>query len=802
MASTRESITKNNVRSAREAAKRFPEHKQLCEKFIKSFENTGEEADGRYGFKKYMKLLQRAAGRDLETIYIDLDDVKSFCSQEMRDPDAELTEAVSVPKVQLQQSIDLLPRDIESNTLRYMKYFYEACSAEMPETDALQSSERAEFAKDTVAKWRERMADQHKTSGLPTQASPIPPRLKNSIDVRFKPRSDSKTLMLREISASSVGALVQIDCLVTRVSSVKPKIEVVTYHCETCGAEVFQSVEGDRYTPLKECPSEKCKTNKVTGKLRTNIRTCAFAKYQEMRVQEMSEHVPVGGVPRALNVVLSGDLTRTVLPGDAISLTGVYMPYELPWILARKQGTTQQMYIDAHFIRKHKRGYNEQEQNEHELTQMVEEQQRQQNLYESAAKSIAPEIFGLLDVKKALLLVLIGSFTKTMKDGMKIRGDIHTLFMGDPGVAKSQLLKQVVHIAPRSVYTTGKGSSGVGLTASVVRDRMTGEVTLEGGALVLADMGICCIDEFDKMEESDRTAIHEVMEQQSVSIAKSGITTTLNCRTTVLAAANPQYGRYNPAKSPVENIDLPAALLSRFDLLFLLLDTVDQDKDKMLAQHVCKVHSTYHQQQTNSEVKTGKESQGEAASSGGCGDVLNLGFKPFDSNFMRTYIRKARSYEPLIEDSLQRDIVDAYVSMRVDEKQGDIDSRKSYTTPRTLLAILRLSQAHARARFSERVERQDFDEAMRLMKASKESVELSAPAKRGQSPLDIVYDIIANLSRRHDGEGWVDLAHVVSMAGLKALNREQVQEAVENWESLSVLCMSPEKDKVKFLVPA
>jgi len=331
---------------------------------------------------------------------------------------------------------------------------------------------------------------------------------------------------------------------------------------------------------------------------------------------------------------------------------------------------------------------------------------------------------------------------------------------------------------------------------------MTGEVTLEGGALVLADMGICCIDEFDKMEESDRTAIHEVMEQQSVSIAKSGITTTLNCRTTVLAAANPQYGRYNPAKSPVENIDLPAALLSRFDLLFLLLDTVDQDKDKMLAQHVCKVHSTYHQQQTNSEVKTGKANQGEAASSGSGGDVLNLGFKPFDSNFMRTYIRKARSYEPLIEDSLQRDIVDAYVSMRVDEKQGDIDSRKSYTTPRTLLAILRLSQAHARARFSERVERQDFDEAMRLMKASKESVELSAPAKRGQSPLDIVYDIIANLSRRHDGEGWVDLAHVVSMAGLKALNREQVQEAVENWESLSVLCMSPEKDKVKFLVPA
>merc|ERR1712203_81006 len=287
------------------------------------------------------------------------------------------------------------------------------------------------------------------------------------------------------------------------------------------------------------------------------------------------------------------------------------------------------MYIDAHSIKKHKSGYNEDADDLSALQEKVEDAAREGNMFDRCARSIAPEIFGHLDVKKALLLVLIGSFTKTMQDGMRIRGDIHTLLMGDPGVAKSQLLKQVCNIAPRSIYTTGKGSSGVGLTASVIRDNATSEVTLEGGALVLADMGICCIDEFDKMEESDRTAIHEVMEQQSVSIAKAGITTSLNCRTTVLAAANPVFGRYNPYKSPVENIDLPAALLSRFDLLFLLLDTVDVDKDMKLALHVTKVHSNYNKKKEKTE-ETAQE-----------GDVLNLGFKAFDGAFMRSFIKRA-----------------------------------------------------------------------------------------------------------------------------------------------------------------
>merc|ERR1712194_636383 len=454
-------------------------------------------------------------------------------------------------------------------------------------------------------------------------------------------------------------------------------------------------------------------------------------------------------------------------------------------------GTMQEMYVDAHFVKKHKNGYNEEDGNQTAFQEQVDAAHKKGSLYDSAAQSTAPEIFGHVDVKKALLLALVGSFTKTMKDGMKIRGDIHTLLMGDPGVAKSQLMRQACKIAPRSVYTTGKGSSGVGLTAAVVRDQATGEVSLEGGALVLADMGVCCIDEFDKTDENDRTSIHEVMEQQSISIAKAGITTTLNTRTTVLAAANPKFGRYNPFKSPVENVDLPPALLSRFDLIFLLLDTVDMDKDKQLALHVTKVHSSYMDTEEPAEVKpTGEED-----------DILNLGFKPFDHQFMRTFIRRAKELEPMIDDALQQDIVNAYVSSREEEKSEK--GKKSYTTPRSLLAILRLSQAHARCRFSEKVEKQDFDEAMRLTKCSKESTELSV-SKGNVNPLDVVYDLLGDLMRREnnkDGDGWVEIAQVVNMAGHKALSRDQVIEALDSWADLSVLHLNPEKTMVKFTVP-
>merc|ERR1719183_3472986 len=326
----------------------------------------------------------------MDTIQIDLDDLRAFVQAQIQSPDAQMN-------IQLQDALEKLVPDCESNTLRYMKYFYEACDAEQPEKDDDFNMENAALAKDAINRWRARNWAEGQGGDAPGQVPSIPPRMKNDWEVRFTPRDESKTMKLREITASYVGSLVKFDCLVVRISQVKPKVEVVTYTCEVCGAEIFQSVEGENYTPPKECQSQRCRDNKQAGKLNCNVRTCKFVKYQEMRVQEMSEHVPVGGVPRTVTVVCFADLTRSVLPGDAITLTGVYTPYQLPWYQSRNKGTMQEMFIEAHSIKKHKSGYNEESVNEQEVNLKIDEAVKKGSLYDSAAKSIAPEIFGHVD---------------------------------------------------------------------------------------------------------------------------------------------------------------------------------------------------------------------------------------------------------------------------------------------------------------------------------------------------------------------------------------------------------------------
>jgi len=525
------------------------------------------------------------------------------------------------------------------------------------------------------------------------------------VHFRVKGLPHDSRIEIRKLRAKHLGTFISVEGLVRKATEVRPRVTLAEFECARCLHRIAVEQEGMLFHEPLECPKEDGGCGRGTGSTKFRLLTdpSRFVDTQKIEIQEPPEGLRGGAQPERLVGYIEDDLSGRISPGDRVILNGILRSTQKG---AQVKSTLFEIHMDINSIE-----YEEKEYEEVLITPEDElkilEFSKSPDPFEKIIASISPTIYGYDQEKEALALQLFGGVSKLMDDGTRIRGDIHIALIGDPGTAKSQILRYMAQLAPRGIYTSGKSSSAAGLTAAAVKDEFgEGRWTLEAGALVLADKGLACIDELDKMNDQDRSSIHESLEQGTISVAKAGITATLQSRCAVLGAANPKYGRFDDSRSVADQIDLPPALLSRFDAIFTMTDRPNSEQDRKVAAHILRAHR-------RGEVKL-RESP-ETITEVDTAEIMrdSAGLVPaMDREFLRKYVAYSKRMTPIMSDEAVSTLEGYYVSIR---KLGEGEEASVPITARQLEALIRLSEASARARLSHIVNKDDADRSIKIV---------------------------------------------------------------------------------------
>ncbi|MDE1870982.1 MAG: minichromosome maintenance protein MCM [Candidatus Micrarchaeota archaeon] len=576
------------------------------------------------------------------------------------------------------------------------------------------------------------------------------------------------TPLVQDVGSSFIGKMIMLDSLVVKRSEINPKVKVGTYKCTYCG--YLQKFRVDRDEIPELCP--QCKRRS----LKPDTKESQFINLQKIAVQDPLEKLRGNTPTWQLEVWIEDDLVNTVVPGDRIELTGILRIRPRRNNRGKIEGNLYTMFLDTVAITPKQKEFTDipiSEQQEREIIELS----KSPDIFDKITRSIVPSIYGYDEIKQAVTLQLFGGTPgKHLVDGGDIRSDMHILLIGDPGSAKTRILQAVSRLVPKGIYVSGKSVTGGGMTAVAERDEFSeGGWTLKAGALVLGSGGVVSIDEFDKISEDDRAALHEALESQTISVAKAGIVATFTAKAAVLAAANPRYGRFDPNMYPAEQFDIPTTLLSRFDLIFPIKDTMDSEQDKSIARHILLQH-----QAAGAQIAEIQEYE-------------QVELPPIGSELLRRYIAYSRkAVQPRLSEDAANKIQEYYIELRqLGQKSG-----ATAITPRQIEGLVRMAEASAKSRLSKIVEVLDAERAIELSEHMLKTLAVDRGGRRDidtiltgmpREKVDKINSITMIIKRLEDTESVAKIQRVVEEASKEGIDENAVNKYISELERIGDL---------------